>query len=94
MAPLIASSPSSSSPSSSSSSSSTKPSILVLGSAGGSRIITAITQLAISALLYNLTAYTTIAKARLHDQLIPNEATFEWEYDNGTVDAMRGKGHE
>ncbi|KAL8883096.1 MAG: hypothetical protein Q9192_007462 [Flavoplaca navasiana] len=85
MAPLIASSPSHSPK---------KPTILVLGSAGGSRIITALIQLTLSSLLHNLSAYETVAKPRLHDQLVPNEATFEWGYDNETVAAMMGKGHE
>ena len=74
-------------------SSSNRPGIAVLGSAGGSRIITAVVQTALLTLLYNLTAYGAVAKARLHDQLIPNVASFEWLYDNATVASMEDKGH-
>lgn len=39
----------------------------------------------------------TIAEAlkqpRLHDQLLPNQVMFEFEFDNATVGSMRGKGH-
>ena len=39
----------------------------------------------------------TIAEAlkqpRFHDQLLPNQVTFEFEFDNKTVGSMRGKGH-
>ncbi|KAL8768288.1 MAG: hypothetical protein Q9209_005427 [Squamulea sp. 1 TL-2023] len=73
--------------------SSRNPGIVVLGSAGGSRIITAVVQTALFALLHNLTAYATVAEARLHDQLVPNIASFEWLYDNATVASMKDKGH-
>ncbi|KAI4243834.1 MAG: hypothetical protein L6R42_010615 [Xanthoria sp. 1 TBL-2021] len=74
-------------------SSSTHPGIVVLGAAGGSRIITAVVQIALLTLLHNLTAYAAVARARLHDQLIPNIVTFERWYDNATVASMEDKGH-
>ncbi|KAL8806214.1 MAG: hypothetical protein Q9182_001489 [Xanthomendoza sp. 2 TL-2023] len=73
--------------------SSTRPAITVLGSAGGSRIITAVVQTALFTLLYNFTAYASVANARLHDQLLPNVATFELAFDNATIAAMQEKGH-
>ncbi|KAL8817255.1 MAG: hypothetical protein Q9223_003878 [Gallowayella weberi] len=73
--------------------SSARPAITVLGSAGGSRIITAVVQTALFTLLYNLTAYSSVAKARLHDQLLPNVATFEHHFDNATIASIREKGH-
>ncbi|KAK5240429.1 hypothetical protein LTR16_010654, partial [Cryomyces antarcticus] len=30
---------------------------------------------------------------RLHDQLIPNQVSFEWGYDNSTVAFMAARGH-
>ncbi|KAL8679562.1 MAG: hypothetical protein Q9186_004156 [Xanthomendoza sp. 1 TL-2023] len=73
--------------------SSKRSAITVLGSAGGSRIITAVVQTALFTLLYNLTAYASVAKARLHDQLVPNIATFERDFDNTTIASMQEKGH-
>ncbi|KAK8121591.1 Gamma-glutamyltranspeptidase [Apiospora sp. TS-2023a] len=56
---------------------------LVVGSAGGSRIITATIQ--------NL--HHALAQPRLHDQLVPNQVSFEYSYDNSTVAYMKGLGH-
>jgi gamma-glutamyltranspeptidase/glutathione hydrolase len=40
-----------------------------------------------------MSVYDALAAPRLHDQLIPNNAVFEWAYDNSTVDFMSGRGH-
>ncbi|KAI4194829.1 MAG: hypothetical protein LQ350_007542 [Teloschistes chrysophthalmus] len=71
----------------------TPPIITILGSAGGSRIITAVVQTALHMLLYNRTAQEAIQKPRLHDQLLPDSTSFEWDFDNSTVESMREKGH-
>ncbi|KAL8956018.1 MAG: hypothetical protein Q9183_006446, partial [Haloplaca sp. 2 TL-2023] len=70
------------------------PGIVVLGSAGGSRIITAVVQLALSTLLHSVSAFSAVSEPRVHDQLLPNITTFEWEYDNSTVEAMMDRRHE
>lgn len=67
--------------------------IAIFGSAGGSRIITAVAQTALNILLHNSTTYESVQNARLHDQLIPNVLSVEWEYDNATVEAMAERGH-
>lgn len=66
---------------------------LVAGSAGGSRIITATVQNIIHSIDQKLSAAEALAKPRLHDQLIPNQATFEYSYDNSTVAFMKSLGH-
>lgn len=66
----------------------------VTGAAGGSRIISATTQTAWHLLEHGMNMTRAMAQPRMHDQLIPNEAQFEWSFDNGTVDAMVGKGHK
>ncbi|KAL8665822.1 MAG: hypothetical protein Q9202_001944 [Teloschistes flavicans] len=71
----------------------TQPVITILGSAGGSRIITAVVQTALHMLLHNHTAHEAVQKPRLHDQLLPDSTSFEWEFDNSTVESMREKGH-
>lgn len=65
----------------------------VFGAAGGSRIITATIQNALDVIDRNMTVHEALARPRLHDQLIPNYVTFEWEYDNNTVDFMKERGH-
>ncbi|GAQ05721.1 gamma-glutamyltranspeptidase 1 [Aspergillus lentulus] len=63
------------------------------GSAGGSRIITATVQNIIRVIDQGLSAAQALAQPRLHDQLIPNQVTFEYTYDNSTVDFMKSRGH-
>ncbi|KAF4215037.1 hypothetical protein CNMCM8980_008788 [Aspergillus fumigatiaffinis] len=63
------------------------------GSAGGSRIITATVQNIIRVIDQGLSAAQALAQPRLHDQLIPNQVSFEYTYDNSTVDFMKSRGH-
>jgi len=65
----------------------------VVGAAGGSRIITSTVQNVINVLDKNLTAPEALAQPRLHDQLIPNQVSFEYAYDNETVAFMKSLGH-
>ncbi|KAJ5577977.1 uncharacterized protein N7459_006941 [Penicillium hispanicum] len=66
---------------------------LVAGSAGGSRIITATVQNIIHVIDQGLSAAQALAKPRLHEQLVPNQVTFEYAYDNATVAFMKSRGH-
>ncbi|KAK7961575.1 Gamma-glutamyltransferase [Apiospora aurea] len=66
---------------------------LVVGSAGGSRIITATIQNIHHVLDRNMTTPQALAQPRLHDQLVPDQVSFEYSYDNGTVAYLKGLGH-
>lgn len=66
---------------------------LIAGSAGGSRIITAVVQNVIHVVDQGLSAAEALAQPRLHDQLVPNQVAFEYTYDNVTVADMQGRGH-
>jgi gamma-glutamyltranspeptidase / glutathione hydrolase len=65
----------------------------VIGAAGGSRIITSTIQNLIYVLDQNLTVPQALAQPRLHDQLQPNQVSFEYAYNNDTVAFMRARGH-
>jgi gamma-glutamyltranspeptidase/glutathione hydrolase len=65
----------------------------VTGSAGGSRIITATLQTLWHVLDQNMTSAQALKAPRLHDQLSPNIVSFEYAYDNATVDYMKSLGH-
>ncbi|KAJ6000862.1 Gamma-glutamyltransferase [Penicillium waksmanii] len=65
----------------------------VVGAAGGSRITTATIQSLIHALDQDMPPHEALAQPRLHDQLIPNQVTFDWGYDNRTVNYMCSLGH-
>ncbi|KAI1393034.1 gamma-glutamyltranspeptidase [Hypoxylon trugodes] len=64
-----------------------------IGSAGGSRIITATIQNLHHVLDQNLTTHEALASPRLHDQLIPPQVSFEYAYDNSTVEFLRSLGN-
>ena len=68
-------------------------SLYVIGAAGGSRIITATIQNLVHVLDQNMTAPQALAQPRLHDQLIPNQVSFEYAYDNQTVAFLSSLGH-
>lgn len=63
------------------------------GSAGGSRIITATVQVIHHAIDRGMTALEALAEPRLHDQLSPDLAQFEYTYNNATVAFMASLGH-
>ena len=65
----------------------------VLGASGGSRIITTVIQTALNILERKMTVHEALKQSRLHDQLLPNQVTFEWDYDNSTIDYMIGRSH-
>ncbi|KAL8963214.1 MAG: hypothetical protein Q9183_005039 [Haloplaca sp. 2 TL-2023] len=64
-----------------------------VGSAGGSRIITAVIQNLWHVLDQGLTAVEALAEPRLHDQLTPNQVSFEYAYNNETTAFMESLGH-
>ncbi len=66
----------------------------IFGAAGGSRIITATVQNAVDILDRGLNAHEALERPRLHDQLIPNEVTLEWDYDNGTAGFLKERDHK
>lgn len=65
----------------------------VTGAAGGSRITSTNIQTMVHALDEKLDPMSALKKPRFHDQLVPNQAEFEWTFDNSTVDFMRSVGH-
>lgn len=65
----------------------------VTGAAGGSRIITATIQSLWNVLDRGMTPAQALAEPRMHDQLVPNQVMFEFEYDNSTVAFMQERGH-
>ena len=66
---------------------------VILGASGGSRIITTVIQNALSVLDRRMTVHEALKQPRLHDQLLPNQVTFEFEYNNATIESMTQKGH-
>ncbi|KAL8925685.1 MAG: hypothetical protein Q9208_003368 [Pyrenodesmia sp. 3 TL-2023] len=65
----------------------------VVGSAGGSRIITATIQNLWHVLDQGFSSIGALSEPRLHDQLQPNQVSFEYAYNNETVAFMKSLGH-
>ena len=71
----------------------------VVGSAGGSRIITATIQNLWHVLDQKMTSPQALYQPRLHDQLVPNTVSLEWSglniqgYSNETAAFLRSLGH-
>ncbi|KAL8932446.1 MAG: hypothetical protein Q9216_006831 [Gyalolechia sp. 2 TL-2023] len=65
----------------------------VVGAAGGSRIITATIQNIWHVLDQGQSTAAALAQPRLHDQLLPNQVSFEYAYNNETVAFMKSLGH-
>ena len=65
----------------------------VIGSAGGSRIITATIQNLWHVLDQGETVPQALKEPRLHDQLSPNTVSFEYTYNNETTAFLKGLGH-
>jgi gamma-glutamyltranspeptidase/glutathione hydrolase len=67
---------------------------LATGAAGGSRIISATTQVGFHVLTQNMSLRDAIAAPRLHHQLMPDVLLVEEGFDRGVVGSLEGKGHE
>ncbi|KAM0263291.1 hypothetical protein ACHAPA_008782 [Fusarium lateritium] len=67
---------------------------VVIGGAGGSRIITSTVQGLINILDRGMDALSAVLEPRIHDQLVPNMVLLEYTFDNGTRESLIRKGHE
>jgi gamma-glutamyltranspeptidase/glutathione hydrolase len=63
------------------------------GAAGGSRIISATTQVAWHVLAQNMTMRDAVAERRVHHQLMPDVLYMEEGCDKGVVEDLEEKGH-
>jgi len=66
---------------------------LSIGAAGGSKIITGTVQGIWHVLDHGMTLPEALKEPRLHDQLLPDVSTFEYDFNNDTIDSMRSRGH-
>lgn len=64
-----------------------------VSAAGGSHIITSVTESLWHVLDMHMTAAEALAEPRFHDQLIPNQVEFDWTFENSTVAFMQSRGH-
>lgn len=67
--------------------------VLVTGSPGGSRIISAVLQVIVNVLDYGMDVAHAVAAPRLHHQWLPDEVRVERGFADDTLAALRTKGH-
>jgi gamma-glutamyltranspeptidase / glutathione hydrolase len=67
--------------------------VLVTGSPGGSRIISAVLQVIVNVLDYRMDVAAAVAAPRLHHQWLPDEVRVEHGFADDTLAALQAKGH-
>jgi gamma-glutamyltranspeptidase/glutathione hydrolase len=67
--------------------------VLVTGSPGGSRIISAVLQVIVNVLDYRMDVAAAVAAPRLHHQWLPDDVRIEHGFAEDTIAALRAKGH-
>ncbi|HKS21042.1 MAG TPA: gamma-glutamyltransferase [Bradyrhizobium sp.] len=68
--------------------------VLVTGTPGGSRIITAVTQVIVNAIDYKMDIAAAVAAPRLHHQWLPEDVRFERGFADDVLAELRAKGHK
>lgn len=68
--------------------------VAVVGSPGGSRIITAVLQVLMNILDFDLNAQTAVCESRLHHQWLPDQVDLEQGFSPDTVDLLKVWGHK
>ena len=68
--------------------------VLVTGTPGGSRIISAVLQIVVDVLDYKMDVAAAVAAPRVHHQWMPDEVRVERGFPQETLDALKAKGHE
>jgi gamma-glutamyltranspeptidase/glutathione hydrolase len=67
--------------------------VLVTGSPGGSRIISAVLQVIVNTLDYGMDVAAAVAAPRLHHQWLPDEVRIERGFSEAAIAGLRAKGH-
>lgn len=67
--------------------------VLVTGSPGGSRIISAVLQVVINAIDFDMNVAAAVSAPRLHHQWRPDEVRVEHGFSEATLTALRERGH-
>ncbi|HEX7917353.1 gamma-glutamyltransferase, partial [Rudaea sp.] len=68
--------------------------VLVTGSPGGSRIISAVTQIIVDVIDYKMDIAAAVAAPRIHHQWLPDEVRIEKGFPDEVLAELRAKGHK
>ena len=67
--------------------------MLVTGSPGGSRIISAVLQVLINVIDFDMNIAAAVSTPRLHHQWLPDEVRVEHGFSDAVLAALRERGH-
>jgi gamma-glutamyltranspeptidase/glutathione hydrolase len=68
--------------------------VLLTGTPGGSRIISAVVQIVVDVLDYKLDIAAAVAAPRVHHQWMPDEVRVERGFPEETLESLRARGHK
>jgi gamma-glutamyltranspeptidase/glutathione hydrolase len=68
--------------------------VLVTGTPGGSRIISAVLQVVVDVVDYRMDVAAAVAAPRVHHQWMPDQVRVERGFPQETLDALKEKGHQ
>ncbi|MBR0757179.1 gamma-glutamyltransferase [Bradyrhizobium jicamae] len=68
--------------------------VLVTGTPGGSRIISAVTQVIVDVIDYRMDVAAAVAAPRIHHQWLPDEVRYETGIPGDVLTELRAKGHK
>ncbi len=68
--------------------------VLVTGSPGGSRIISAVTQIIVDVIDYRMDIAAAVAAPRIHHQWLPDEVRIERGFPDEVLAELKAKGHK
>jgi len=68
--------------------------VLVTGTPGGSRIISAVVQIVIDVVDYKMDIAAAVAAPRVHHQWMPDEVRVERGFPAEVLDGLRARGHQ
>jgi len=68
--------------------------VLVTGTPGGSRIISAVAQVIINTVDYRMNVAAAVAAPRVHHQWLPDDVRAERGFPQEVLDALKAKGHK
>ena len=68
--------------------------VLVTGTPGGSRIISAVAQVIINTIDYKMNVAAAVAAPRVHHQWMPDDVRAERGFPQDVLDALKAKGHK
>jgi gamma-glutamyltranspeptidase/glutathione hydrolase len=68
--------------------------VLVTGTPGGSRIISAVAQVIINTIDYKMNVAAAVAAPRVHHQWLPDDVRAERGFSQDVLDALKARGHK